>query len=158
MNKYQLALALGAVGEGIVRRFFEAQGCSVTMSEDEFDDEKDMIVDGKTVEVKTLLPVYKYKSFCLPIKQSRKCETVDRLIFIQVPDSPDEELIIFESVRDEDTGRRYDFREVFNGEWCQFYRLTFLQELGRIRDNTASSSIYNLSPSDYKGQKDVFTT
>ncbi len=156
MNRSQRVLALGAVGEGIVRRFFESQGCKVTMSEDQFDDEKDMIVDGKTVEVKTLLPVYKFKSFCLPAQQSKKCESVDRLIFIEVPDLPQNEVKILESVRDPDTGRRYDFREPFNGEWCQFYRLTFLQELGIIQDRNASTSMWNLSPSLYKGHKHVF--
>lgn len=157
MRDYQLALQLGSVGEGIVRRFFESQGCTVEMSEDQYDQDKDMIVDGKLVEVKTLLPVYKYNSFCLPIGQSRKCESVDRLIFLEVPDSPQDEVAILESLRDEDTGRRYDFREVFKGEWCQFYRLTFLKEIGRIQDRNASESMYNLSPSSYKGFKDVYS-
>jgi hypothetical protein len=157
LSRQQRVEMLGAIGEGIVRRFFESQGCTVTMSEDKYDAEKDMVVDGQNVEVKTLLPVYKFKSFCLPIQQSKKCESVDRLIFIEIPDMPQEEVVILESLKDEDTGRRYDFREYFNGESCQFYRLTFLKELGRIQDKNASTSMWNLSPSEYKGHKNVFT-
>lgn len=127
------------------------------MSEDKFDDVKDMIVDGKTVEVKTLLPIYKYNAFCLPVKQSRKCEEVDRLIFIEVPDMPEDEVIIRESLIDPETNRRYDWRDHFNKEYCQFYRLTNLVELGKVKDRNASKSMWNLSPSNYKGFKHVFT-
>jgi hypothetical protein len=148
---------LGAVGEGIVRRFFESQGCQVHMSEDKFDSEKDMIVDGNTVEVKTLLPIYKFNSFCLPVQQSKKCESVDRLIFIEVPDLPEDEVVILESIVDPEVNRRYDYRDYFNNEYCQFYRLTNLVEIGRIQDRNASTSMWNLSPSEYKGHKHVFT-
>lgn len=157
MNRQQRVEMLGAVGEGIVRRFFQSQGAQVVMSEDKFDSEKDMVVDGKTVEVKTLLPVYKFRSFCLPVQQSRKCESVDRLIFIEVPDLPEDDVVILESVVDTETNRRYDFREHFNKEYCQFYRLTNLVEIGRIKDRNASTSMWNLSPSEYKGYKNVFT-
>lgn len=157
MNRQQRVEMLGAVGEGIVRRFFQSQGAQVVMSEDKFDSEKDMVVDGKTVEVKTLLPVYKFRSFCLPVQQSRKCESVDRLIFIEVPDLPEDDVVILESVVDTETNRRYDFREHFNKQYCQFYRLTNLVEIGRIKDRNASTSMWNLSPSEYKGYKNVFT-
>lgn len=157
MNRSQRVEMLGAIGEGIVRRFFQAQGCQVQMSEDKFDAEKDMIVDGKTVEVKTLLPIYKYNSFCLPLQQSKKCESVDRLIFIEVPDLPEDEVVLLESIKDPETNRRYDFRDWFNNERCQFYRLTNLVEIGRIQDRNASTSMWNLSPSEYKGHKHVFS-
>jgi hypothetical protein len=157
MNRSQRVVALGAIGEGLVKRFFESQGCKVIMSEDQYDSVKDMVVDGKTVEVKTLLPIYKYKSFCLPVKQSKKCESVDRLIFIEVPDLPGEEVVFLESIIDPEVNRRYEWRDWFNGEYCQFYRLTNLVEIGRIRDRNASTSMWNLSPSEYKGHKNVFT-
>lgn len=157
MNRSQRVEMLGAIGEGIVRRFFESQGCKVTMSEDKYDSEKDMIVDGKTVEVKTLLPIYKYNSFCLPVQQSRKCESVDRLIFIEVPDLPQDDIVIMESIVDFECNRRYDWRDYFNGEYCQFYRLTNLVKIGKIQDRNASTSMWNLSPSAYKGHKNVFS-
>lgn len=157
MNSDQMKVALGAIGEGIVRRFFESQGLKVVMSEDQYDSEKDMVVDGKTVEVKTLLPIYKYSSFCLPVKQSKKCELVDRLIFLEVPDLPQEDVVILESIKDPEVNRRYDWRDWFNNEYCQFYRLTNLVEIGRIKDRNASSSMWKLSPSNYKGYKNVFT-
>lgn len=157
MNRQQRVEMLGAVGEGIVRRFFESKGCKVQMSEDKYDQVKDMIVDGKTVEVKTLLPIYKYNAFCLPVQQSKKCESVDRLIFIEVPDLPQDDVVILESMIDPEVNRRYDYRDYFNREYCQFYRLTNLVEIGRIQDRNASTSMWNLSPSEYKGHKHVFT-
>jgi hypothetical protein len=157
MTPSQCKELLGAVGEGLVRRFFQSQGKIVIMSEDKYDDEKDMIVNGKTVEVKTLLPVYKYNSFCLPCNQSKKCESVDRLIFIEVPDMPQNEVVFYESIKDSETNRRYDFREHFNGEYCQFYRLTNLVKIGIIQDRNASTTMWKLSPSKYKGYKNVFT-
>jgi hypothetical protein len=156
MTPWQRKEALGAVGEGIVRRFFEDQGFTVQMSEDKFDAVKDMIVDGKTVEVKTLLPIYKFNAFCLPVQQSKKCEEVDRLVFVEVPDLPEDTVTIRESMRDED-GQRYDWREHFNKQYCQFYRLTNLVEIGKINDRNASESMWNLSPSNYKGFKNVFS-
>jgi hypothetical protein len=157
MTPSQRKEMLGAVGEGLVRRFFESQGLKVTMSEDKYDSEKDMVVDGKTVEVKTMLPIYKFKAFCLPVQQSRKCESVDRLIFIEVPDTPQEDIVFLESMIDPEVGRRYDWRDYFNNEYCQFYRLTNLVEIGRIKDKSASTSMWNLSPSAYKGYKNVFS-
>jgi hypothetical protein len=71
ITPWQRREMLGAVGEGIARRFFNSQGLTVIMSEDKYDDVKDMTVNGKTVEIKTLLPIYKFNSFCLPVKQSK---------------------------------------------------------------------------------------
>jgi hypothetical protein len=157
LTPWQRKEALGAVGEGIVRRFFEDQGLKVTMSEDKFDAEKDMIIDGKTVEVKTLLPIYKFNAFCLPVQQSKKCESVDRLIFIEVPDLPEDYVTIRESLIDPETNRRYEWRDHFNKQYCQFYRLTNLVEIGKIQDRNASELMWNLSPSAYKGYKNVFS-
>jgi hypothetical protein len=157
MTPWQRKEALGAVGEGIVRRFLESQNLEVVMSEDKFDSVKDMVAGGKTVEVKTLLPIYKFNAFCLPVQQSKKCEEVDRLIFVEVPDMPEDYVTIRESIRDEETGHRYDWREHFNRQYCQFYRLTNLVEIGKIKDRNASESMWNLSPSNYKGYKNVFS-
>lgn len=156
MNDSQRKETLGAVGEGIVRSFFESSGSSVVMSEDKYDMQKDMVVDGKTVEVKTLMPIYKFNAFCLPTQQSRKCEEVDRLIFVKVPNLPEDDLVIYESIKDEETGRRWEWRDRFNNESCQFYRLTNLVEIGRIQDRNSSTSVWNLSPSNYKGYANVF--
>ena len=148
---------LGAVGEGIVARYFNSKGSVVSLSEDKYDSEKDMIIDGKTVEVKTLLPIYKYNAFCLPKQQAKKCESVDRLIFIEVPDIPSNEVVLLESIKDPETNRRHDFRGHFNNEYCLFFRLTNLVEIGRIQDRNASNSMWKLSPSKYKGFKNVFS-
>src|SRR6478736_3009817 len=142
---------LGSYGESIVAHYFTQLGCRVKRSEDWFDDEKDMMVDGQTVEVKTLMPIYKFNAFCLPAKQAKKCESVDRLIFVKIPAQPADPIRIYESHRDEDSKTRYDFRESFNNELCIFYRLTFLQELVTIHNRTESQYLIDLSPSAYKG-------
>lgn len=142
---------LGSFGESLVAHYFEQRGCKVKKSEDWFDDEKDMTVDGQTVEVKTMMPIYKYNAFCIPYNQKRKCESVDRLIFVKIPAQPNDPVSIYESIKDEDCNRRYDFYEVFNKEACLFYRLTFLQELVIIHNSDISQHLYNLSPSEYKG-------
>lgn len=152
MTRDERIRTLGSLGERLVIKFFDMKGCAVDQSPDPYDSEKDMTVDGLTVEVKTLLPINIYKAFCLPVKQSRKCENVDRLIFVKIPDNPGDPIDLYESIRDEDTGRRYDFRDYFNNEHCQFYRLTFLEKLGTINDPEGSNAIWNLSPSTYKGK------
>lgn len=150
-NRKDQVRALGSYGEFIVANYFETTGCIVKRSEDWFDDEKDMIVDGQTVEVKTLMPIYKYNAFCLPAKQAAKCESVDRLIFVKIPAQPGDDVKVYESITDEDAKRRYDFRETFNNEHCLFYRLTFLQELISISNAGMSQYLFDLSPSEYKG-------
>lgn len=142
---------LGAYGESIVANYFEQLGHIVKRSEDWFDDEKDMIIDDKTVEVKTLMPIYMFNAFCLPAKQRIKCESVDRLIFVKIPAQPHDSIKIYESIHDKDCNRRYDFHEMFNNELCLFYRLTFLQELVTIQDIEISQYLFDLSPSEYKG-------
>jgi hypothetical protein len=151
LNRKERVRTLGALGENIVADYFSSKGCQVSQSEDWFDDEKDMTIDGKTVEVKTLMPIYKFNSFCLPIEQGRKCEGVDRLIFVKIPAQRDDPIRLYESHIDTDANRRYDFREHFNGQLCLFYRLTFLENFDTIQDMNKSSLLWDLSPSEYKG-------
>lgn len=144
------AKLVGDVGESIVYNIFSSNGQSVSMSTDCFDQEKDMTVDGQTVEIKTLIPIYKYNSFCLPQRQSKKCEEVDRLIFVKIPTTEKSKIQVYESIRDPDTQRRYDFREVFNKEACQFYRISSLQKISTIDDPELCHKLWSLSTSTYK--------
>jgi hypothetical protein len=141
---------LGSYGESLVEHYFAIKGCQVKRSEDWFDDEKDMTIDGQTVEVKTLFPIIMYNSFCIPWKQVRKCEEVDRLIFVKIPYEENGPVHIYEALRDEETGRRYDFREKFNSETCAFFRLTFLKEIDIIHSSEISKTLFDLSLSTYK--------
>lgn len=141
---------LGALGERLVLDWFKNKGSSATATDDWYDTEKDMTVDGKTVEVKTLLPIYKYNSFCLESNQSQKCDSVDRLIFVRIPDTAGDPIYLYESVKDED-GKRDFFKEFFNGSHCRFYRLTLLENLDIIHNEELSQQLWDLSPSSYKG-------
>lgn len=156
MNRSQRVEALGALGERTIMKWFNYHGITGSMSSDKFDDQKDMVVEGRTVEVKTLMPIFKYNSFCLPEQQGFKCDNVDRLIFIKVPHQPGDPLEIYESMRDED-GKRDFFREFFNGQMCRFYRLTLLKSHGIIHDTKVSQLMWDLSPSKFKGNDDYRT-
>lgn len=104
---------LGKTGERLVAEFFKQIGSVVEMSEDDYDSEKDMIVDGLNVEVKTQSI---YRSFphngdkipaftvdihqeCdkIKINQLSKCLNVDRLIFIARSSSFNKKVVIYEA-------------------------------------------------------------
>lgn len=150
MTRQERILALGALGEQTVLKWFNYHGINGELSEDRFDMKKDMIVDGETIEVKTLMPVFKYNSFCLPETQGPKCDSVDRLIFVKIPHKPGDAIELYESVKDLD-GKRDFFREYFNHAQCRFYRLTLLENIGIIYDTKVSNKMWDLSPSEYKG-------
>lgn len=54
------------------------------MSTDPFDAEKDMLVDGKKVEVKTQSKMIKYDSFALSPNQLPKLQGVDATYFVAI--------------------------------------------------------------------------
>jgi hypothetical protein len=84
---------LGKIGEEIVSHFLNG-----TLSENKYDDKKDMIVDGKFVEVKTQPRWKKENSFTVDESKTQnnffKCLTVDRLIFVEP--GKNDEIRIFE--------------------------------------------------------------
>ena len=58
---------LGEIGEKIVANYMNRQGCIVEQSLDPFDSQKDMKIDGKSLEVKTQVPYVLKKCFTLEI-------------------------------------------------------------------------------------------
>lgn len=76
---------LGRMGEKYVSNYLARNGVIVEQALDHYDSEKDMIGDGLTIEVKTHVPFVKAKAFGINEKQLRKCKSVDRLFFINVP-------------------------------------------------------------------------
>jgi hypothetical protein len=94
---------IGGIGENLAKSFFEWRGSEVVLSEDQYDTTKDMVVDGKTTEIKTQT-IYrqfpcengtKQPAFTVPISnknlrqvftnQLNKCLTVERLVFVSRP-------------------------------------------------------------------------
>jgi hypothetical protein len=78
-------LQLGFEGEKLVKAIYERMGYIVELSEDSWDLEKDMLVDGKTCEVKTQIPVITQNCMAIKTSQYEKCTNVDILIFVEIP-------------------------------------------------------------------------
>jgi hypothetical protein len=85
MNRNLAIEFLGKTGEKIVANHFVKQGCIVEHSLNNFDSQKDFVIDGKLVEVKTEQPYVKKNSITIRQNQLRKCRSVDLLIFVTVP-------------------------------------------------------------------------
>ena len=76
---------LGKAGEFIISNACTKAGQKVILSEDQYDSKKDMIIDGLRVEVKTQVPFVYKNAFTFKPNQLKKCLSVDRVIFISVP-------------------------------------------------------------------------
>ena len=76
---------MGRAGETIIVNYCTAAGQKVILSEDQYDSQKDMIIDGLKVEVKTQVPYIYKNAFSFKPNQLRKCKNADRVIFISVP-------------------------------------------------------------------------
>lgn len=76
---------MGKIGETIFANFCSARGYKIEVSIDPFDPKKDMMVDGLTTEVKTQVPYVYKNAFTFKPNQLKKCLTVERLIFVSVP-------------------------------------------------------------------------
>jgi hypothetical protein len=76
---------LGMLGEKIVAKHFRDNGHQVDESLNVFDSEKDMIIDGNNVEVKTNAPLIYYDSFSFPKSQYNKIMNAHRVYWVSVP-------------------------------------------------------------------------
>jgi len=78
-------IRLGLIGERIVAKFLRDQGHVVDESFDPFDTEKDMLMDGKPIEVKTQVPYMIEDSFAIFPTQLKKLKDCYRAYFVSVP-------------------------------------------------------------------------
>lgn len=78
-------ILLGMIGERIVASFLRKRGHEVEESLNVFDTEKDMLVDGKKVEVKTQVPIVVEDSFGITPSQMAKIKGSHRVYFVSVP-------------------------------------------------------------------------
>lgn len=76
---------LGDLGERLVANYFSEQGKQITLSLDPYDFNKDMLIDDELCEVKTQQLWHMENAFTVTEKQLRKCNTADRLIFVETP-------------------------------------------------------------------------
>lgn len=76
---------LGILGEKIVAKHFRDSGHQVDESLDIFDSEKDMLIDGNKIEVKTNVPLIYYDSFSFSKSQYNKIINSHRVYWVSVP-------------------------------------------------------------------------
>lgn len=75
----------GRTGETIIANYYIEQGKKVLFSVDQHDDNKDLTIEGYTVEVKTMVPFFSEDAFSFRVSQLDKCKNVDIVYFISVP-------------------------------------------------------------------------
>jgi len=78
-------IMLGMVGERIVAHFLRKQGHTIEEALDPFDSEKDMLMDGSKIEVKTQVPFLVEDSFGVSPNQLPKLRGNHRVYFVSVP-------------------------------------------------------------------------
>jgi hypothetical protein len=132
---------IGAIGEKIVFDLLAAEH-EVFMSEDKFDSVKDMLADSKTVEVKTLVPIKIFDSFCIGSNQIVKCMNADRLFFVEI--GKGNGIHVYESLKP-----RLPQRREYNSDTCYFFKLTELKLYGIVQSKSAANRLRALSPSKY---------
>ena len=85
MNREQMMDILGRMGEKYVSNYLSKNGIVVEQALNHFDSKKDLMGDGKTIEVKTQVPFIKEKAITIKPNQLPKCRGVDRLFFVTIP-------------------------------------------------------------------------
>jgi hypothetical protein len=87
MTREEKINELGLMGEKIVTNMLNKlhPGLIIEHSINKFDSEKDMLVDGKKVEVKTETPYVFKNCFSFRPNQLKKCRNVDVLYIVSVP-------------------------------------------------------------------------
>ena len=97
MTESERKIQLGLAGEKIVTNFFSKKGFNVEISIDPYDNQKDMKVNDKTVEVKTQVPFIFKNAFTIKDNhQLKKCKNADALVFVQAPCSKSDKAGIFQ--------------------------------------------------------------
>jgi hypothetical protein len=84
LSREQMMESLGTVGEKLVANYL-SKNHQVEISPFKFDKEKDMLVDGMKVEVKTQAPLFKMNCFTIQPNQLYKCKNSQVLMFVSAP-------------------------------------------------------------------------
>ena len=84
LTREQKIEILGKIGEKYVGNYL-AKSRKVEFSLDNFDSEKDLIADGKTVEVKVGTPFITEGAIAFKKSQLTKCRSVDEFYFVTIP-------------------------------------------------------------------------
>ena len=85
MNEKEYNDMIGKRGEQIIFKYLEICGRNPEFSSNKFDPEKDIICDGKKIEVKTGQPYVVKNCLSSGFNQLNKCKSCDELYFISTP-------------------------------------------------------------------------
>jgi hypothetical protein len=142
MTRNEKIREIGKIGENLVRNSLLKDYKNVTLSENKFDSVKDMIADGQTVEVKTLVPIRIENAFCIGSNQITKCLNVDRFMVVEI--SREDNIKIYEF-----KNPRKPYRKWFNGDNCYFFKLTEHNVYDTIHNESIAAKLRALSPSNF---------
>ena len=85
LTEQQRIELIGALGEEVVDVILKESGLDVKKSQNKYDSEKDFLVEGLKVEVKTVVPWFTENALTIDASQYRKCYNADYVIFVCVP-------------------------------------------------------------------------
>jgi len=142
---------LGELGERIIAQFFRSKRGGekeITESLDPYDYTKDMVIDGKTVEIKTQVPFYNKNCFSFKTNQLKKCLSVDIVYFVSVPKNPNHHSAgcIYEWIPNEDQVERYTTKD--NRQMVSI-SIDHLNLIHVITDEKLLGSLVELSVSEW---------
>lgn len=143
-------ILLGMIGERIVAYYLRKDGHDVEESLNVYDSEKDMLVDGLPVEVKTQVPIMIEDSFGIALSQKAKLFSCHRVYFVSVPLKATDELAgcIFEmDPRDPDLKAHRWETNTGRPMVCFPRRQKSLKLIYQIKDNDILEQLRKLSTS-----------
>lgn len=149
MNSELKMNQLGMAGEKLVSSFFRSLGHTVEESLSTYDNVKDMIVDGKTCEVKTQMPFYTENSFTMKKNQLTKCRNVDKLIFVEAPSSKSDVIKIWEAPKET---RKFRTKATKDGRNMYLLDKGRMNLLHTIEDIVIVNEMKSFSNSTWYGQ------
>jgi hypothetical protein len=118
----------GEIGEGIVFEFFK----DAKRTHNWYDDKKDGTINGMTYEVKTMRLNHVSQSFWIDTKQWPKCDGVDLLFFVRVPEKEEDGITLYLSINHKN---KKSMAYPSDGRVCRKYPLTECIPLCIIKDN-----------------------
>jgi hypothetical protein len=118
----------GEIGERVVLEFFGA----AVRANDWYDAKKDGTIHGMTYEVKTMRLNHSSQSFWIGSKQWPKCDGVDLLFFVKVPEKEDDGIVLYLSINHK---AKKSIAYPSDGRICRKYPLTECIPLCTINDN-----------------------
>lgn len=118
----------GEIGEQIVSDFFQ----DARRTNDWYDDKKDGTINGMSYEVKTNRLNYSTQSFWIDKKQWPKCDGVDLLFFVKIPEKEEDGIVLYLSINHKN---KKSLAYPSDGRVCRKYPLTECIPLCIINDN-----------------------